>query len=281
MTALRFLSGKALPPLSVWARRGYHTYLLYLDESGTHGGSPCLVLSGIAEHERDAWWLQSRLTETVRRVLPAGYDPGEFELHAAEIKSPTHGGRNRPQSSWASIPQDVRERVLIEAYRAIRTYRPIDAAYPLVLFGAVVESPDRERRAYEETLHKFDEMLNRRTRERGERETGFVIHDKRAIERDVQRAAQNWREIAGRMGALTHLADVPVFADSKASRLLQAADFVAWALWRYYGLGTPDENWISDLWPLFDNAGGVMHGLIHVSPRFRAGCPCPPCASRR
>ncbi len=244
-----------------------------------------MILGGIALHERDAWYLQNRLTDAVRRVLPAGCDPADFELHASEMKSPTHGNQNRPPSGWAAIPQAVRERVLAEAYRVIRTYRPVDHRFPVALFGSVVEGPDRERRAYEEILHKFDEMLNRRTRERGERgerETGFVVHDKRAIERDVQRAAQNWREIAGRMGTLTHLADVPVFADSKASRLLQAADLVSWALWRYYGLTTPDTRWASGLWSLFDGPdGGVMHGLIHVSPRFRSGCTCPPCASRR
>lgn len=154
-------------------------------------------------------------------------------------------------------------------------------ASPLALFGAVVEEGDRDRRAYEEVLHKFDEMLTRRSRETGERQTGFVIHDKRSIERDVQRAAQTWREIAGRLGVLTHLADVPVFADSKASRLLQAADFVSWSLWRYYGLPTPDPRWASGLWPLFDASDDVMHGLIHVSRRFRTGCDCPPCVSRR
>jgi hypothetical protein len=173
--------------------------------------------------------------------------------------------------------------ILGEAYVALRTYAPLDPQFPVVLFGAVAEGPVRSRdaRAYEEVLHKFDEMLARRGRELGARQTGLVIHDKRAIERDVQRTAQNWREIAGRMGQLTHLADVPLFADSKASRLIQAADLVSWALWRYYGLPTSDESWARDLWAFFDGElGGVMHGLIHASPKFQAGCDCPPCKSR-
>jgi hypothetical protein len=276
MTALRFLPGEALPPS---ASREPVTYLLYLDESGTHGGSPCLIVSGLAVHERDAWFLQSRLTETVRKNIPLGLDVNRFELHAAEIKSPQHGGRTA--SSWAQLDVQTRLTLMHEAYRAIKSYRPVDPTSPILLFGAVVEGPSRESRAYEEVLHKFDEMLNRRSRELGERQTGFVIHDKRAIERDVQRAAQTWREIAGRMGVLTHLADVPVFADSNASRLLQAADFVSWALWRYYGLSTSDDRWASNLWSMFDATDGVMHGLIHASRRFRTGCACPPCSSRR
>lgn len=149
------------------------------------------------------------------------------------------------------------------------------------MFGAVVEGNNREIRAYEEVLHKFDEMLTRESHMTGERQTGVVIHDRRSIERDVQAAAQYWREIAGRMGQLTHLADVPMFADSRASRLIQAADLTSWALWRYYGLPISDAQWIAPLWRVFDSADGIMHGLIHVSRKFREGCECPPCNSRR
>jgi len=254
------------------------THLLYLDESGTHGGSPCLIVAGLAIHERDAWFLQRRLQDVLSRLLPAGHDPSDYELHASEIKSPS--AQHRPAGAWSGIPIDTRLKVLAATYRCIRDFRPVDARFPAALFGAVVEGHDREARAYEEVLHKFDEMLNRRTRELGERQTGFVIHDKGATERDVQKAAHTWRHISGRMGLLTHLADVPVFADSKASRLIQAADFVAWALWRYYGLTASDVTMIEPLWSKFDAADGVMHGLIHVSPRFRSGCVCPPCASR-
>jgi hypothetical protein len=139
---------------------------------------------------------------------------------------------------------------------------------------------NRERRAYEEVLHKFDEMLNRQGHARGTHERGIVIHDRRVIERDVQSWTQSWREVAGRIGRLTHIVDVPLFADSRASRLIQAADFVSWGLFRYYG-PTKDDKWIKDLWGKFDSVDAAMHGLIHVHPRFRWGkCVCPPCSSR-
>jgi hypothetical protein len=51
---------------------GGATYLLYLDESGTHGGSPVFILGGIAVHERDAWHLQNRLDGVLTRNLPPG-----------------------------------------------------------------------------------------------------------------------------------------------------------------------------------------------------------------
>jgi hypothetical protein len=252
-------------------------YLLYLDESGSHAGSPVLVLAGIAVHEQDTWRLQSRLDSMLQRKLPQGLDPQDFELHATEIKSP-----NRPRrvSRWAKIPEGVRAGILRATFGILADHLPTNPQYPCALFGAVVDRSyaDQEQRAYEEVLHKFDEMLNRHSRRTGIHERGIVIHDRRIVERDVQRWAALWRRVAGRIGTLMHLADVPLFADSQASRLIQAADFVSWALYRSYG-DSRDSSWIKSLWGRFDADGGIMHGLIHVSPGF-ANCACRPCSSR-
>ena len=43
-----------------------------------------------------------------------------------------------------------------------------------------------------------------------------------------------WQHAAGVLPQLRNLADVPLFADSRASRLLQAADLVSYALYRHY-----------------------------------------------
>ena len=158
----------------------------------------------------------------------------------------------------------------------------MDVTHPVALFGAVVDRrfPDHEKRAYEEVLHKFDEMLTRQGYALRHHEAGIVIHDRRLlIERDIQQQTERWRHVAGRIGTLTHLADVPFFADSRASRLIQASDFVAWALWRFYG-PQRDDRWIRSLWSKFDADKGIMHGLIHVSRDFHT-CTCPPCMSRR
>jgi hypothetical protein len=170
--------------------------------------------------------------------------------------------------------------IIRATYGALANFVCQDAHYPCAFFGAVIDQAyaDREQRAYEEVLHKFDEMLTRQANALGTHQRGIVIHDRRLIEKDVQGWAQTWSRVAGRIGKLTHMADVPFFADSRASRLIQAADFVAWGLYRYYG-DSKDEQWVRPLWPRFDAADGVMHGLIHVSPGYRK-CQCPPCASR-
>jgi len=266
-------------------------YALYLDGSGTHGGSPVFVLAGVAVHEHDACHLQQRFSNVLNK-LPGTPDPRDYELHAAEIKSPsrqrTGGGRksNRPPSIWESVPARVRFDILRGGFRALETYGCVQDQCPCTYFGAVVERSykDYEERAWEEVLHRFDEMLERQARASGTHERGIIIHDRDATEKRVQNWTDKWRMISGRIGVLTHMIDVPLFADSRASRLLQAADFVAWALWRYYGLPTADDMWIAPLWSHFDSAGGTMHGLIHVSRNFNARrnpCVCPACNSRR
>jgi hypothetical protein len=255
-------------------------YLLYLDESGTHAGSPAYLLGGIAVHEADVYHLQQRLDTMLGAKLPAGRAAIDFELHGAEIKSPTM--RKRP-SPWAQFDYGLRLDVLRGAYSAISGYTCVDPRYPCVLFGAVVDRHyrDHKQRAYEEILHRFDDMLGRDTHATGHG-TGIVIHDESNIERNLQAWTQRWREVAGRIpSTLKHIVDVPLFADSRASRMIQAADLVTFALWRYYGLKSSDTTWIDYLWPRFDAVDARMHGIVHVNPAFRTGkCGCPPCRAR-
>jgi len=240
------------------------------------------VLGGIAIHERDAWHLQNRLDGVMTARLPQGFNPLNFEFHASELKGPRPAVPGRRPSEWIQIPPPTRFGILYAVYNAIATFQAQDAAHPVALFGASVQSvyQDREVRAYEEVLNRFDEMLTRNGNQSGHHEMGIVIHDRAVLERDLQLQTDTWRHVAGRIGRLTHLADVPLFADSRATRLIQAADLVTWALWRYYGLAVPDARWVTPLWRHFDSYGGVMHGLAHVSGQFRV-CPCPPCRSRR
>lgn len=105
---------------------------------------------------------------------------------------------------------------------------------------------------------------------------GLVIHDRRVVEQDIQVQTQKWRRASGRIGRLTHLADVPLFADSRATRLIQTADLICYSLWRCYGLQHPDSRYITHLWSSFDTSDDVMHGLAHVWRGFSSGSPCCP-----
>ncbi len=111
---------------------------------------------------------------------------------------------------------------------------------------------------------------------------GLIVHDQSSVEGRLRNWTNQWRTASSSLGQLRNLADVPLFADSRATRTLQATDLVAYALFRYYSKpgGRPNERYARRLWPQFDSDRGRMHGLIHDSDYF-GSCQCPACASRR
>jgi hypothetical protein len=128
-------------------------------------------------------------------------------------------------------------------------------------------------------------MLRRLRASHGRPNRGLVIHDRRVLaEHDIQSWVSEWRTAAGAVGQLENLADVPLFADSRATRLLQAADLVSYALYRRYRPDRPADisgEYFATLWPRFDAAGGVTHGCVHFTPSYgRGDCECEPCDQR-
>jgi Protein of unknown function (DUF3800) len=269
-------------------------YLLFADESGTHGGSHAFAVGGIAVHEHDAQNLQRSLASVVEPyALAARLSPEDLELHASEMRnaSPPIGSRQtRPVSPWALLPRRDRLNCLDEAYKRIANFRSTDPNLPVVLFGVVLDlhfhsswsTVDREKLAYEVILNKFDVMLKRQRQGAYSANRGLVIHDRRVVaERDIQEWTREWQKAAGTIGQLRNMADVPLFADSRASRLIQAADLISYALYRHYDPGRQNRDYIDRLWPVFDSGDGVMHGCVHFTPSFGSGsCQCRPCQGR-
>jgi Protein of unknown function (DUF3800) len=269
-------------------------YLLFADESGTHGGSHAFVVGGIAVHEHDAQNLQRSLASVVEPyALAAHLSPEDLELHATVMRNtnpPGSSKKSKSVSPWALVPRQDRLNCLAEAYKRIANFKPSDPNLPVTLFGVVLDfhfhsslpTVDREKLAYEVILNKFDVMLKRQRQGAHNSNRGLVIHDRRVVaERDIQEWTREWQKAAGTIGQLRNMADVPLFADSRASRLIQAADLVSYALYRHYDPGKRNRDYIEKLWPVFDSAAGAMHGCVHFTPSFGSGsCQCKPCQSR-
>jgi hypothetical protein len=267
-------------------------YVLALDESGTHWGAEVLIIAGIAAHEADVRPLERALHAVLTKHLGGlGLDAHKHELHAKELKTPTrakpatanHGPTK--DSEWLTVDPAVRLAVLTGAYATIASHVPADPAFPIRLFGAVVDRRHKQfltarQYAYDHVLHRFDEMLLRVNKEQPTVQRGIVIHDANS---EQERSVQDMAHIWARTGpGLRNLVQVPIFTDSRASRLVQASDFVSWALWRYYSNTPPDDAYASCLWPLVDtNAKNELSGVIHLTPDYgHKGCSCPPCTSR-
>ncbi len=169
------------------------------------------------------------------------------ELHAAELRHPERG-----HSIWRDTSGAVRHRLLEEALTAIAQHRPVRADRPVRAFAVTLDpaTVDMQRRALEALLHRFDAFLDERS-QAGDPHNGTAVADETHLERQIQQWAEGWRETATALGRLDHLADVPLFANSKATRLLQAADLVAWSVWRAHGADPGDASWLERL-------GGVV-----------------------
>jgi hypothetical protein len=244
--------------------------ILYVDESGDPDDlTQPFVLGGVAVPER---WL-GRIQQALDRLVLRHLDPkfADIELHASNIRT----GRG----PWGRIPRSVREEILTDLATYLGAISQTDG---YALFGVVADAgdfgTDRLERSYEELLLRFTQMLIRRRSTIGP-QVGIVVGDEAKYERYVQPLVQKWRVGGTRVSRLTRLGEVPLFTDSHSTRLVQAADFVAHAIYRHYTAAQDDL--FGPLLPRFDTSNGVIHGLFHLaSRRTRTTCPCPACVSR-
>lgn len=248
-------------------------YLLYLDESGNRQ-SEHFVVGGLAIHEQDAH-RYARAVDALFRGLPAQITDGE--LHAQHIRT----GRG----AWRAVQKEVRQRIT-DDIATLLTSTQHRAARPPVLFSVVIHKPsfphhDPFERAYEDFFARCNGFLGRLA-SRGDRHRCIAIADRSRLEPFVQRFMRSWREEGASTGAaigpMTAYAEVPLFVDSAASRLVQLADFVAHWVYRAYEAG--DAGVLDRMLPAFDADGGRKHGLVHLVGRYRE-CQCAACMSRR
>lgn len=246
-------------------------YLLYVDESGRPSGTSnrYFVLGGIAAHEQDAYPLARSLDRLVARAVP---EEPSLELHASRMWSGRH--------EWARIPPSVRRRLVRDVVRQLRDWRSTDGRRTR-LFAVALHKPSFEGRdlvtlAHEQLFSRFDEYISRLFRA-GEAHRSLVVADDSSYASLIQRLVPRWKAAGTRMGRLHSFAEVPLYVDSAASRVVQAADFVAWSTWHYYEHGHVEH--LQRLNRRFDADTGVQHGLTHMV-RGYGTCPCGACQSR-
>lgn len=99
-----------LVPFLLWSSR---LYLLYVDESGQHGGQ-YFVLAGVAVFERQTYWLGNTMDQIQRRYLPLLQEPAPF--HASEIRAGAH-------DPWKGLPCSERQEILDGVYTLISDSR--------------------------------------------------------------------------------------------------------------------------------------------------------------
>jgi hypothetical protein len=248
-------------------------YLLYVDESGgaTETDQEIYVLGGISVHERKPYFLSKELDDLQERWFPNATDPIEF--HASHIRN----GKGEP---WESMGKPERLRLMNEMCQLLTKTSDAVSLFAVAMHKPSFPKQDPIHRTCEEMAGHFDALLTSlETRPNADKERGLMIFDQSAHQKTLHSLVAEYRSSGASWGGkVKHLAEIPMFTDSKLTRMLQWADFVAYAVFRRYQHA--DSSFLDRIVGKFQHSGGILHGLVHLSGN-RQECYCPACATRR
>lgn len=232
-------------------------HLLYLDESG-HSHDPStdfFVLAGFSIFERSTHWLESAINPIAARFNPLC--PEAIEFHGA----PMRGGKEY----WKAVAPAQRVQAVVDILNLLS-----NPQLKLRVFASIIEKKTMPRddvltKSFENVAMHFDQYLANIYKTRRDPQRGLIIFDKTAYEEKLQALSSVFKHRGHSMGRLRNFAEVPLFLDSKASRLIQMADLIAYWIFRYYQSG--DDRGFKLIEPYFHSNNGVQHGFCsHVTP---------------
>lgn len=228
-------------------------HLLYLDDSGSVSDKTdrYVVLAGFCVNEKQTHWIDKGMNELVRPY--AGEDVYSWEFHGTDM-------RDKGRKIWRILPYEKRKEILLSALSLITENN-------LRLFAAVIDkttcSPedDLTKLLFEQTTSRFDLFLSRINfkKRTSIKEKGILIVDRAKKELEIQKLSLDFKHCGHTWGKLKNMAEVPLFLDSRSSRLIQLADLIAFSIYRYFEYG--DDECYNLIRKNFDSEHGRCHGL--------------------
>lgn len=246
-------------------------YLLYLDDSGSapNPKEEYFVLGGLCILEHRISWLTDRINKFVESIEPQ--NPDAIELHAAEIFS----GRISPWDSFRE--RQHRANIIKDALYCMRPAKDDTVIFACAVHKKSYVNNDPVEIAFENICLTFERFLQRRYNLTKQSDKGIIIIDKSSYETSLQKLAFNFHKQGIKRKSLKFIREVPFFVDSRASRLIQIADNIAYAVFRRYEHG--DLNYFNCIEDRFDRYEGVIQGLSHLQID-NPNCTCPGCITR-
>lgn len=227
-------------------------HLLYADESGSviDPKQIFFVLAGVSVFERQGYWISKQLDEIAERFNPD--EPHSVELHG----SPMYHGKK----FWRNFPREMRNKAIKDSLSVFANSHFSNRMFCSVIRKSKIKDKDIVEYAFEQLTSRFDYYLARMFRKNNDNQRGIMIFDKSTYETNLQNLTAGFRRIGHTWGMIKNLAEVPLFLDSKASRLIQLADMIAYSIFRHYE--ERDDQFysiISNRWDKDEN--GNQHGL--------------------
>lgn len=243
-------------------------FLLYLDDSGSikNKTEDYFVLGGVVVHESSVRWLTHKVEKLAEKILPDA--PASVEFHAAEIFS----ARKFP---WEGRSKDERISIIKSVLHTLDLAQSSSVSvFACAVHKASFPNEDPVVMAYEHIATSFDYYIQ----SKDGNQRGLIILDNSSHESGLQTLALDIRKKGNRWGnQLRQLAEVPLFVDSRPSRIIQLADHIAYAVFRRYN--SNDLTYFNTIESRFEQRDGIINGLIHKQLLNR-NCTCPACFSR-
>ncbi len=210
-------------------------YLLYVDESGSPSdpSDQYFVLAGVAVFESTTYFIENELNQIAQRFTE---NHRELELHG----SPMRGSRGEWQP-YRKLRSE-RENAYKDSLKIILDSQKGLLIISVILDKKAIESnpnhsgKDLTELAFKTLSENFDSFLSRennrgpRSGAKKKQQRGLMLFDNSITEKKFQSLAREFKY----NGQSRNYSEVPVFLDSKASRLIQLADLVAHAIYLKY-----------------------------------------------
>ena len=221
-------------------------HLLYIDDSGTvkDRHQKHFVLAGFSIYETSTYHLKLQ----IEQIMTDFGIPLDKELHG----SPMYTGAK----FWRGISRQSRIDCM---HKCLQT---LDVRHKI--FAAVVNKENNDTAdpvvlAFEQISSRFDQYLMRQFRKKDKHQRGLMICDKATSEETLQSATHTFIEKGHSWGSHHNFAEVPLFLDSKTSRMIQLADLIAYGVFQKYEHG--NDEFFKDIEPRFDRNLGNVYGL--------------------
>jgi hypothetical protein len=240
-------------------------YLLYLDESGGPNSWTIqnhFVLGGVAVHEGQIRTLAEKMNAIQKKHFPQ--INVQLPFHATDIREGI--GRYR------AVPRDEREQILREVYQVIKSADiPVAVAFAVALNINSVQNPTQVLHdTFEEICSAFNNFLIWEYRA-GFPNKGLLIIDEHRVG-EYRQLLEGLLQRGTKYGYLGNIMDIPYFAHCPETRMLQLADFVANAVFRYYE--KTDTYYFGIIMPCFSRrpTDQKIYGLRHITADHSCGC---------
>ena len=252
----------------------FSMHILYVDMSGNlnNPNDRHFVMAGVAVRENAIYHVIRELDEIVASS-ELGIPP-DAELHGVEIL--------RGKKVWRKVSPEDR---ITFFKRCLGVFQGPSSAN-LRAFGIIIDKgaqgeSEPGEYCYEQMCSRFNlylqRLYNRASGRHKYKHRGLIVVDDSKYKGLFESLAADFRVNGTRWGRLPNLAEIPFFAPSHASRLIQLADLVSYSLWQRYERG--DRRYVAAMAGAFDYDAGRTHGIHHLT-NGNTGCDCPSCLEK-